>query len=114
MTTDAGMFGDLAAGGLLRGLGPASFSRTKAIVANPLHAPACDRIQRRRAQGFTGAQTETRVMPGTTHRVVDDEALGEWSVIVRAIGADGEQGLATAHEDRLFGFDAPEDHPTIR
>ena len=78
-------------------------------VARPLDAPAGDRIQRRRAQRLAGAQTEAGVMPGTAHRIVDDEPLGERPVIVRTGRADGEDTVTAPYQDHVVGIDAPGD-----
>ena len=84
------------------------------MVANPLHAPAGDRIQRRRAQCLSGTQAETRVVPRAPHCLVDDQALGQRPVVMRALRAYGEKSVAAAHEDRIFRIDASLHHPAIR
>ena len=40
-----------------------------------LDQPRIDRTEGRRAQSFAGTKVEAGVMPGTTHRVVDNEPV---------------------------------------
>ena len=53
-------------------------------------------------QRFAGPQVEARVMPGTAHRVVDNEPFDKGTVIVGAKGADREDvGSPTRQQHRL-------------
>ena len=61
-------------------------------------APRVDWTERRGAQGFAGAKIEAGVMPGTSHRIVDNEALRERTIVVGALSADRENVSAAAHE----------------
>ena len=47
-------------------------------------------------------------MPGTAHGVADHEALGERTVVVRAMGADREQLRAAPHQQDLVVADMTE------
>jgi hypothetical protein len=49
-------------------------------------------------QRFSGPEIETGVMPGTSHRIVDNEALRERTIVVGALSADRENVSAAAHE----------------
>jgi hypothetical protein len=49
-------------------------------------------------QRFSSAKIEAGVMPGTAHGIVDNEALRERTVVVGALGADGEKVSAATHE----------------
>src|SRR5262249_50280738 len=76
-------------------------------ISLALDAPAGNGIERGRAQRLTSREVETRVMPGTAHRVADDKAVGEWTVVVSAMRADREDALASPHEDDLVLTDVP-------
>jgi hypothetical protein len=52
-------------------------------------------------------------MPGATHSVVDDQALGQRSVVVGAMRAYGKKVVVAAHKDHFFGLDVPEHDPAI-
>ncbi len=68
-----------------------------------LDAPRADRTEGWRAKRLASAEIEAGVMPGTSHRIIDDEPFGERAVIVRALSADGEDLRPTAYEQhRLF------------
>jgi hypothetical protein len=64
-----------------------------------LDAPARDGIQRRRAQGLSGAEAEAGVMPRAANGLVDEQALGEGSAVVGAERPDCEQVVAAPHQD---------------
>ena len=53
-------------------------------------------------------------MPGTAHRVADDQALGERPVVVRAVRADREELVAAPRQDHLVVVDAATDDGTVR
>ncbi len=59
-------------------------------------------------QGHASPKVEAGVVPGTAHRVVDDEPLGERPVIVCAKGADREDFGAAAHEQHRLLADMAE------
>ena len=82
-------------------------------VAVPLHAPAGDWIQRRRAERLAGAEAEARVMPRTPHGVADDEPLHERPAVVRTVRPDGEQLGARPCQHDVLVADAPEDHAPV-
>src|SRR5262249_15944062 len=82
-------------------------------VALPLDAPAGDRIERRRPQRVAAAKAETGVVPGTTHGVADDESFGEWTVIVRAVRADGEELAAGARDHDILVTDPAEQRSAV-
>ena len=73
-----------------------------------LDLPAVERIEGRRVQGLAGAKVEAGVVPGTAHRVADDEPVGERAVIVGAMGADREDLGAAAHQQHLLLADMAE------
>jgi hypothetical protein len=60
--------------------------------------PRVDWTESRRAQRFSGPEIEAGVMPRTSHRIVDNEALRERTIVVGALSADRENVSATAHE----------------
>lgn len=95
-------------GGRLRGGGRWTLRRKllsdEDRVAATFNLPARDGIEGRRMQGLAAAQTETGMMPWATYLVVDDKAVGERSVIVRAMSAHGEEvGTATDEQDIVTG-----------
>ena len=79
-------------------------------IALTLDAPAGDRIQRWSAHRLAGSKAEAGVVPRAADRVCDDQSIGERSVIVRAVCADGEQLVAGAREQNVFVADAPRQH----
>ena len=68
------------------------------FASAPLDLPARDRRERRRAQRFAGAETETGVVPRTTHGVTLDHAVRERAAVVRARRADGDEVVAQPRE----------------
>ena len=64
-------------------------------------------------QRLAGANVEAGVMPGTAHRAIRDDALGERPVIVRALRADGENLRALAHQQHRFVADVAEQRAAI-
>src|SRR5206468_8396986 len=78
-------------------------------VAGSIDAPARNRIERRRPHWFAGAQAETGVVPWTADRVVDDEAVGERSLVVSAMRADGEDLVARFDDEHFLFADSSAD-----
>ena len=79
-------------------LRPSALITHKDLAVALLDAPRVDWTERRRAQSFAGPEIEAGVMPGTAHRIIDNEALRERAVIVGAQGADRENISAATHE----------------
>jgi hypothetical protein len=52
-------------------------------------------------------------MPRAAHGVIDDDAVGERPVIVRAVRADREELAASPHEQHVFIVNAPEHDATV-
>ena len=77
-------------------------------------APCVDWTERRGAQGFAGAKIEAGVMPGTSHRIVDNEALRERTIVVGALSADGENVSAAAHEQNRVLSDMADELAAVR
>ena len=50
-------------------------------------------------------------MPRASHGIADHDAVGQRSVVVRAMGADGEERVAALHEQRVFSIDFAGHHP---
>ena len=59
-------------------------------IAVSLDSPACNRIECGRAYRVAGLQAETGVVPRTSNSLVDDYSVGKRTVIVGAVGANGE------------------------
>jgi hypothetical protein len=71
--------------------------------------PARHRIQSGSARCLAGAEIETRMMPGTSHRIPDDDSFTEGSAIVRALSANRENlGTKARQKDRLIANVAEE------
>jgi hypothetical protein len=84
-------------------------------LAIPLFdAPRVDWTERRGAQGLASAKIKTGVMPGTSHRIVDNEALRERTIVVSALSADREQVGAAAHEQNRVLSDMADQLGAIR
>ena len=83
------------------------------LVAGAFHPPARDRVQGGRTQRLAGFEAETGVVPGASNRIVDDEALGKRTVVVRAMRADREEPIAGARQDDIVLPDVPEDHASV-
>ena len=80
----------------------------------PIDVPTCDRVQRRRAQGFARAEREAGVVPRAAHCIADHRALGERPAVVRAGRAHREiLGAAPCNEHRL-SRGMPEYHCAVR
>lgn len=52
-------------------------------------------------------------MPWATHRLVDDQALGKWSIVVGAVGRDGEDLLSHTGQENSFPVSVPNQHLAI-
>src|SRR3984893_14734288 len=76
-----------------------------------LDTPARDWVQRRRAQRLSGTQAETGVVPGTADSVLDEDPLGERTVVVSAFGADREQLLTATRQQHCES--APNRDPAV-
>src|SRR5208337_2155007 len=73
------------------------------------------RSTRQAAMGSSaGAQAEAGVMHGAPYGIIDDEAVGERGVVMRARGADCKVVLSAAHQERLFATHASPDDCTVR
>ena len=110
MTTERGAASWLTPAARIRG---DSFSRTNTIVAVTIDTPAGDRVECRRAQGVSRAKTETGVVPRTPDRVADDQSVGERTVVVRAMRADGEVLVAAPDDDDLIVTDMARDDRAV-
>ena len=49
-------------------------------------------------------------MPGTAHRIVDEQPFGKRAAVVRADGADREQLTAATDEEQRFALSVAEQH----
>jgi hypothetical protein len=49
-------------------------------------------------------------MPGTAHRIPNDQTFAKWAVIVCAVRADCQQLVRASHEQDLFAVDLSENH----
>ena len=67
-----------------------------------LDGPARDGTQGGRAQGFTAAQVETGVVPGTAHGIANHEPVAQRAVVMRALSADREDLSPAADEQDGF------------
>jgi hypothetical protein len=52
-------------------------------------------------------------MPWTSHRLSDNEPVGQGAVIVGAVRTNGEQLIALSHQNRILGADTPEDPAAV-
>ena len=78
-----------------------------------LDVPARYWAKRRRPEGLSGAQIETGVVPGATHRVANQETLGERALIMGALGTDCEHLAAAAHQQNLLVAGMTDEHSAI-
>jgi hypothetical protein len=74
-------------------------------IAFVLDLPDRERIESRSARGVTGSQIETGVVPGTADAFAVDEALGEWAMIMAAMGVDREYLRSRAHQQHVVVAD---------
>jgi hypothetical protein len=77
-------------------------------VALMLDLPDRQPAKRRGARGFSAAQIEAGVVPGTADAVADHEAIRERPVIMAAICVDGENLPSGAHQQDILVADMPE------
>ena len=75
--------------------------------------PAVNRTQCRRRQRFTGREAEAGMMPGTANSVAHDQAFGERSMIVRAMGGDCRNFAAVPHQEDFLTADMTGKHLTF-
>ena len=83
------------------------------LAVTQFDAPACDRIERRRLDRLPGAQAEARVVPGTAHRIADQQALGERPAVVGAGSADGGVLGTPARDQHGFIADVAGEHAAV-
>src|SRR5262245_31487885 len=83
-------------------------------VAVALNSPAWNRIQSRRAQRLATAQAEAGVMPWAPDRVLDNQSIGERSVIVSAMGAHRKEFTPGTSQYGVLVADPPEHDAMIR
>jgi hypothetical protein len=89
------------------------FVAHKEFAVPLLDCPAWDGTERWRAERLPGAQVEAGVMPGTTHRVTNQQSIGKRTVVMSAVRTDRE-GLAPAtHQENLFAVNMALNHGTI-
>jgi hypothetical protein len=79
-----------------------------------LDSPAWNRIQGRRAQRLSTAETEAGVMPRAPDRVLDNQSIGERSVIVGAMGTHRKELTTGTSQHGVLVADAPEHDSTVR
>ena len=59
------------------------------------------------------AQAEAGVVPGTAHRIADNEAVGERTVVVAAVSRRREDLLADAYQQHLVLADMTGQHAAV-
>ena len=96
----------------------ASRSAAPRLLHTAIFPSRCSTFQhaigkRRRPEGLARAQIETGVVPGATHRVANQEALGERPLIMGALGTDREHLAAAAHQQNLLVAGMTDEHPAI-
>jgi hypothetical protein len=64
-------------------------------------------------QRFSGPEIEAGVMPRTSHRIVDNEALRERTIVVGALSADREDLSAAAQEQNRVLSDMADQLPAV-
>src|SRR6267142_456628 len=67
-------------------------------ITFPLDLPDRERVQGRSARGLPSAQIETGMVPGTADAFAGHEPFGERTVIVAAVGVDGENFRARTYQ----------------
>jgi hypothetical protein len=72
-----------------------------------LHAPTGHWVKRGRPESFTGASVEAGMVPGASHRILDEQPLLERGAIVRADSTDGKQLAALSGEKHRFALHVP-------
>src|SRR5215831_13534705 len=77
------------------------------------HAPARHRVEGGRGDCLAGAQTEAGMVPRTSYRVANHQALGEGPAIMRAGRADREDFIAAAREQHGVLAHVSADHAAI-
>ena len=75
--------------------------------------PTRDRVERRRTQRLPAAQAEAGVVPRAADGIADKDPIGERTVIMGTLRADGEQRAAVAREQHRFTRDLPQDHVAL-
>src|SRR5690606_10855046 len=72
--------------------------------------PARDGIERRRPDGLSRREIEAGVMPRAAYRPVGDQALIEWSAVMRALRVDGEQLALPSRDEHVVVADVSAEH----
>jgi hypothetical protein len=67
--------------------------------------PARNRAQSGRAQSFARAQIEARMVPGAAHRLAGHDAVGERTMIMRAMGRNREYLRTAPHQKHFLAAD---------
>src|SRR5215469_11492704 len=82
-------------------------------AADGLDRPACNRVQCRGAHGLAGPHAEAGMMPGTAHRVADQQAFREGTAVVRAGCVDRKYLIARSGQDHLILSNVAKQHGAV-
>src|SRR5215467_395063 len=82
-------------------------------VAKVFNPPTGNRIKCGRAERLTCTQTETCMVPGTTHCFIHYESFMERSVIVGAVSSDREEFCATPNQQNILAIHYTQQRPTL-
>ena len=110
MTIDAGV---PAEGSRAARDGNAWRPRTKCLPSDGFNRPAGDRVQRRSTYRLAGPQAEAGMMPGTAHRVADQQPFRERAAVVRTGCADRKHLAAGSGQDHRILPNVAEQHGAI-
>src|SRR5215469_4353674 len=82
-------------------------------AADGLDRPACNRVQCRGAHGLAAPHAEAGMMPGTAHRVPDQQAFREGAAVVRAGCVERKYLVARSGQDYLILSNVAKEHGAI-
>jgi hypothetical protein len=83
-------------------------------AADGFNRPAGNGVQCRGAHGLAGPHAEAGMMPGTAHRVADQQAFREGAAVVRADCVNRKYLIARSGQDHLILSNVAKQHGAIR
>src|SRR6185437_2205841 len=83
-------------------------------VAYLFDAPTGDWLQRRRVESLARFQTEARVMPGASNRIVHEKSRFKRGTVVCADGTNREHLIAAPGQQHGLTLRVPEQHRPVR
>jgi hypothetical protein len=100
--------------GMVDGAGAVGVDILHLTTAALFNRIAGHRIEGRGVDGFSRVGSKTGVMPRAANYRSIEQAFGERTSIMRALGAHGIHGCALADQQHRFSVEVSEEHASVR